>query len=573
MSDVKISELPVAVAVSDSDSIVLNQGGITKTAPRSLVRNAGTVTSVTAGAGLTGGTIIASGTIALQTSGIAAGTYGSSAQIPSISVDQYGRVTGATAQTIAISTTDIAGIMPVSKGGTGASTAVQALANLGAGTVTSITAGTGLTGGTIAASGTIALATSGVAAGSFGSTSQIPVITVDQFGRITSASQTTLVAGTVTSITAGTGLSGGTITDSGTIAVTYGSSSSTACEGNDPRLSDVRTPTGAAGGDLSGTYPSPGVKALNGQVLASLQTGLLKNTAVTGIPSIAVAGTDYLKPVMDVQTFSSSGTWTKPAGARAVKVQLWSGGGGGGSGRKGAAGTVRCGGGGGGSGGYWEATLDASVLGSTESVLIGGTGASGASQTTNSTNGSNGGQGGTTSFGSWLTLLGGNGGSAGSATTGFGGGGSVNGNTGSAASTTGGQGVSGIPSGTGSSATIASGAGASGSGITAADGTAAGVAGGRFNMLNLAGGTAGANNGGNGGNGTSMVSLPTNGTPVGAGGGGSGGSSTTTNGGVGGNGGFPGGGGGGGSASLDNVGNSGAGGLGGPGAAIITTYF
>lgn len=49
--------------------------------------------------------------------------------------------------------------------------------------------------------------------------------------------------GTVTSVTAGTGLTGDTITSSGTIAVTYGTTASTACEGNDARLSDTRTPT------------------------------------------------------------------------------------------------------------------------------------------------------------------------------------------------------------------------------------------------------------------------------------------------------------------------------------------
>jgi len=50
-------------------------------------------------------------------------------------------------------------------------------------------------------------------------------------------------SGTVTSITAGAGLTGGTITTSGTLAVSYGSAANTACEGNDARLSDARTPT------------------------------------------------------------------------------------------------------------------------------------------------------------------------------------------------------------------------------------------------------------------------------------------------------------------------------------------
>lgn len=51
----------------------------------------GTVTSITAGAGLTGGTITSTGTIALANSGVTAGSY----TFASISVDQYGRVTSA----------------------------------------------------------------------------------------------------------------------------------------------------------------------------------------------------------------------------------------------------------------------------------------------------------------------------------------------------------------------------------------------------------------------------------------------------------------------------------------------
>lgn len=65
---------------------------------------------------------------------------------------------------------------------------LQWITATGTGTVTSVVAGTGLSGGTITVSGTISLAASGVTAGSYGSSTAVPVLTIDTYGRVTSVS-------------------------------------------------------------------------------------------------------------------------------------------------------------------------------------------------------------------------------------------------------------------------------------------------------------------------------------------------------------------------------------------------
>ena len=110
---------------------------------------------------------------------------------------------------------------------------------------------------------------------------------------------------------------------------------------------------------------------------------------------------------VNVQTFDSSGTWTKPGSGSIAMIECWGGGGGGG---RGDAAT------GGGGGGYNMKWTPLASLGASETVTIGagGTGRAGS-------NGA-GGQGGNTTFGAHLTAYGGGPGGHNASSAGGGGG-------------------------------------------------------------------------------------------------------------------------------------------------------
>ena len=316
----------------------------------------------------------------------------------------------------------------------------------------------------------------------------------------------------------------------------------------------------------------------------SSSTGNLPSVGQNTSLMVCPPGTDGAdsEGAVDIQLLTTSGMWTKPAGATYCDITLQGGGGGGGSGRRGLTGTNRMGGGGGAPGSRRMVRVPASIFDATEAYTIGAGGPGGAAISADSTSGATGTAGGTTQFNDFTTSLFANGGAAGvggTAANGNPGSGTVNGFCNLLAGV-----LASMPNGgTGSTTAATAGitptaivptGGGGGGGISSANAVGSGAAGGGLTLDGgtfFAGGALGAATGGTGGAGASLANYLLG---TGGGGGAGGSNNGVTSGGAGGNGGgYGSGGGGGGAASQSAASSSGKGGDGSPGFILVVTYL
>lgn len=198
-------------------------------------------------------------TVALSASGVTANTYGSTTVVPVITVDTYGRVTSAANATIAhgLNIYGNTGVIAVSTNGTGGITL-----DGNAGIITNASSDRV----------TFDLRTSGVTANTYGGATNIPVFTVDTYGRVTSAANVAI--STSFNLAADSG-SSDTFNSGDTLRVAGGGGISTAVTDNTITVTNLGVTGVATGYGLS-------TSAANGSITLN-NTGVTKLTAGTGV--------------------------------------------------------------------------------------------------------------------------------------------------------------------------------------------------------------------------------------------------------------------------------------------------
>jgi hypothetical protein len=126
-------------------------------------------------------------TVALDTSGVAAGTYGNATSIPTVTVDQYGRITSISNNTVSFNTSNL-----------GTPDYINLTNGVG------LPVSTGISGlGAFQTNLLAANAYTSVVAGTYGNTTYTPIITVDVYGRVSNV-YTVATAGTSGNTSSGT---------------------------------------------------------------------------------------------------------------------------------------------------------------------------------------------------------------------------------------------------------------------------------------------------------------------------------------------------------------------------------
>jgi hypothetical protein len=196
------------------------------------------------------------------------------------------------------------------------------------------------------------------------------------------------------------------------VAISGGNVTITAADATYPRFDLVAATIGGTRVAVAGTaalHPVfPAIPA-DRVVLAAVYVPAGATTITTArIVDKRVRVTVQAQAGVDVQVFTSSGTWSKPTDATYVDIFMFGGGGGGASGRRGASSSNRIGGAGGGGGSYNELRKKlAAELAASETVTVGAAGVGGSAQTSDSSDGLVGTSGGTSSFGTYVTAPGG----------------------------------------------------------------------------------------------------------------------------------------------------------------------